>query len=95
MDTINATALEAPHPYFPVDATLPGFIANTISGPMLVVYFAAGSGAILSTAFAILSRANPNLSRKDVSIALWFTLCGFIHFFFEGIAPLPFLCGET
>lgn len=88
---MNATEspLEALHPFFPLGVVLSDYVANTINGPLLVGYFAAGSAAILTTAYAIVSHVNPNLSGKNIWTALWFTLCGCIHFFFEGKSSMP------
>jgi cholestenol delta-isomerase len=80
---INATG-EAMHLYVPQEMDLPGYAPNTINGPLLVSYFVAGNGAIATIAYTFLSRVNPSLSRNDMLGSLWFTLCGFIHFFFEG-----------
>ena len=84
MGNVTETLVEGNHPYFPLGVELQDFAPNTISGPVLVAYFAAGSSAILATAFALLSRTSPSLRRKDVATALWFTLSGCIHLFFEG-----------
>lgn len=76
--------LEALHPFYPLGAALPSYVPNTIPGPILVAYFAAGTVAIFSTTYALISRVRPGLSAKETWAALWFTLCGCIHLFFEG-----------
>lgn len=73
------------HPYFPLGIAMPGYAPNTMTSPALVACFAAGSGALLTSAYAIISRVRPGLGRGDMFAALWFVLCTFIHFFFEGI----------
>ncbi|KFH48197.1 3-beta-hydroxysteroid-Delta(8),Delta(7)-isomerase-like protein [Hapsidospora chrysogenum ATCC 11550] len=80
----SSATLKGEHPYFPPSAVLPGYAVNTMDAATLVACFVAGSGAILTTAYTIISRARPGLARSDILAALWFVLCGFIHFFFEG-----------
>ena len=75
------------HPYFPLGTAMPDYLANHLSGPELVAYFAAGSGAILGTALLIIQGTRPGLRTCEIATALWFVLCGFIHFFFEGEHP--------
>lgn len=82
--SILETVVSADHPYFPLGTLMTNFTPNTIASPTLVLYFALGSGAILGTAYAIIKSARPSLSLSETSTALWFVLCGFIHFFFEG-----------
>ncbi|KAI6780231.1 3-beta-hydroxysteroid-Delta(8) [Emericellopsis cladophorae] len=77
-------AMEAPHPYFPLGVPLPAYIANEFNGPQLVGVFAAGASVILGAAFLIINRVRPTLRKTEIFTALWFVLCGFIHFFFEG-----------
>ncbi|KAJ9150792.1 3-beta-hydroxysteroid-Delta(8), Delta(7)-isomerase 2 [Pleurostoma richardsiae] len=74
----------AHHPYYPLDAVVPGYVANSISTPALIASFAAGCTVILSSACRLVQKKNPSLPRGEVAAALWFILCGFIHFFFEG-----------
>ncbi|KAL1881467.1 hypothetical protein VTK73DRAFT_3529 [Phialemonium thermophilum] len=77
-DTINI------HPYHPVGVEIPGYLANSLPVRTLLVSFFTGCAVILGTAFYFLQWKRPNLSRGDVLTGLWFALCGFIHFFFEG-----------
>ncbi|KAF9880073.1 emopamil binding protein [Colletotrichum karsti] len=72
------------HPYFPLDTMLPGYAENKLGALALCSTFAAGTVAILAPTYKIIRRTNPNLSNGEVATALWFVLCGFIHFFFEG-----------
>ncbi|KAF4835018.1 3-beta-hydroxysteroid-Delta(8),Delta(7)-isomerase [Colletotrichum tropicale] len=79
---INATM--PLHPYFPLDAPLKGYVENKLGALALCSTFAAGTIAILAPTYNIIRRTNPRLSNGEVATALWFVLCGFIHFFFEG-----------
>ncbi|KAK0661168.1 putative 3-beta-hydroxysteroid-Delta(8),Delta(7)-isomerase [Cercophora samala] len=72
------------HPYYPVDATVPFYVANTT--PLLTILF---SFAGLIAGFVVLCIAvskyvNPKLRRSDVAVIAWFAVCGFLHLFFEG-----------
>ncbi|KAK1624369.1 emopamil binding protein [Colletotrichum phormii] len=72
------------HPYFPAEAVLPGYVANTFGAHALRGMFAAGATAILVPTYRIIKRTRPNLPNGEVATALWFTLSAFIHLFFEG-----------
>ncbi|TQN70203.1 3-beta-hydroxysteroid-Delta(8),Delta(7)-isomerase [Colletotrichum shisoi] len=72
------------HPYYPSDAILPGYVANTFSAHELRAIFAAGATAILVPTYRLIKKTRPNLPNGEVATALWFTLSAFIHFFFEG-----------
>lgn len=81
-DPLNASVA---HPYFPVNAELPNYMANSLSVPVLLASFAIGAGAILSGTQLIVTKARPSISIADLSTAMWLGLCGFIHLFFEGM----------
>lgn len=81
MNTSDPTTL---HPYHPVAAEIPSYLANTLSVPTLLATFFTGCAAILGTAYKLIKWRQPSLSRGNMATALWFTLCGFIHLFFEG-----------
>lgn len=87
MASVAASAtdvLNAAHPYFPVEAVIANYIPNTYSVPALLGMFAAGTGAILGATYLGLSQFMPRVKKGDKFTILWFILCGFIHFFFEG-----------
>jgi hypothetical protein len=75
------------HPYYPLGTVLPDYVANTISVPGLLACFAAGSGGILLSAYLIVKTTSRPLTFGQTLAMLWFVLCGFIHFFFEGKTP--------
>ncbi|KAH6673728.1 EBP domain-containing protein [Halenospora varia] len=74
------------HPYFPEGIPLSGekYVANDLGAVSLVLAFAVGCFLILGTSLVIACWVNPNLKTSDRALILWFTLCGMIHFFFEG-----------
>ena len=72
------------HPYYPKILVLPHYVAPTLTTvPLLGIFFSV-VGAILLASWAISKRYNSSLSIQHRLIYLWFVLCGFIHFFFEG-----------
>ena len=87
-DTILANAAgnvsAAFHPYYPPSAIITDYAANTLPTLTLLICFAAGCAAILTPTLILIRRTNPSLSNGEVATAMWFVLCGFIHFFFEG-----------
>lgn len=72
------------HPYFPSGVKLPGFTANTIPPLLLVGYFASGVAIICLMTYIIASHARPNIPNSKLATTMWFAVCAFIHFFFEG-----------
>ncbi|KAL0944845.1 3-beta-hydroxysteroid-delta -isomerase [Colletotrichum truncatum] len=72
------------HPYHPLDASLPGYAENKLDALAICSAFAAGTITILAPTYKIIRRSNPSLPNGELATALWFVLCGFIHFFFEG-----------
>lgn len=72
------------HPYFPAGVEIPGYVANSLPLPMLLSSFFIGIAAIWATTYVLVTRTRPGISRSDIAVALWFGMCGCIHFFFEG-----------
>lgn len=72
------------HPYFPLGSDLPGYTANTIPALLLVGYFASGVAVIFLATYLVVKYARPNISNGKLATTMWFVLCTFIHFFFEG-----------
>ncbi|KAL2006494.1 hypothetical protein VTN00DRAFT_9162 [Thermoascus crustaceus] len=84
MVTANGTQSHPPHPYYPIDAEIVGYLANEYSVLTLLVCFSAGCAGVLGTALAIASRFRPSMSTADKLAVLWFVLSGTLHSFFEG-----------
>lgn len=68
-DTVN------PHPFYPIDANVVGYLANEWSVPKLLGVFFAGCGVELSITLLIVNRFNPRLSKSDKAALLWFVVC--------------------
>ena len=72
----NVTKLaQPPHPFYPIEANVVGYLANEYSVLKLLGLFAAGCTAVLGSALAVANTYNPTLSRGDKASILWFVLC--------------------
>ncbi|KAF2143541.1 uncharacterized protein K452DRAFT_267682 [Aplosporella prunicola CBS 121167] len=80
--TVNASS--PLHPYYPLGVVIPSYVTNSLSTPALLAIFATGCAAILLPTYLLIQTKRPGVSNTETAIALWFILCGFIHFFFEG-----------
>lgn len=63
-----------PHPFYPLEANIVGYLANKWSVPMLLGVFALGWVVILGTTSMLVKRHNPMLSSVDKASILWFVL---------------------
>ena len=73
----NATkTVQNPHPFYPLEANIVGYLANQYSTLTLLGIFAAGCLSILGTAHLLVGRLNPRLPKGDKAVLLWFILCG-------------------
>ncbi|KAF1952268.1 EBDP4, emopamil-binding protein [Byssothecium circinans] len=81
----NLTTPSLPlHPYYPIEAQIVGYVANKWNTFELCSLFATGCAVIFSITYMIVKKVRPNVSVSDLTVILWFVLCGFIHLFFEG-----------
>lgn len=79
----NATTL-LPNPYYPLDSTIPGYLANTTSVPVLLTAFFGACLALFSSTHIISKKLQPTLTNLELLTIMWFVLSGSIHIFFEG-----------
>lgn len=63
------------HPYYPVDARIPGYSPNEASLLTILASAAAASAALLGATLAGISLTRPNLRKADRVAILWFVLC--------------------
>ena len=63
-----------PHPFYPQEANIIGYVANEWSVPTLLGLFAAGWVVILGTTNTLVKNYNPGLSSGDKAALLWFVL---------------------
>ena len=78
MDTLNSMAkgtAKVPHPFYPLEANIVGYLANDWTYVELLTSFAAGWVVILGTTQLVVRRFNPNLSLWERAIICWFILC--------------------
>ncbi|KAF5604095.1 emopamil-binding protein [Fusarium pseudocircinatum] len=85
VESVNATAKMPLHPFWPLNAALPQYAANTLSSRALVASFVVGASAILGVTLSLIQQSRRKLSKTEIFMTLWFALCGCIHLFFEGI----------
>ncbi|KAF4457630.1 putative emopamil-binding protein (phenylalkylamine Ca2+ antagonist binding protein) [Fusarium austroafricanum] len=72
------------HPYFPVDAVIPGYTPNSTPVVELISTFGAIVGAVVGVTIWQTTRPPKPIRLIDQFAAAWFALCGFLHIFFEG-----------
>lgn len=75
MAAVDGKLSHPPHPYYPPEAELIGYLENEYSVLKLLVYFAAGCVGILGSTLAIVTRIRPSMNRADQLAILWFVLC--------------------
>src|ERR1700761_6579616 len=76
---VTASKMASPlHPYYPTEIEIVGYLANTMSVPMLLASFAGGCAVIFSITYLIVKRVRPSTSNGELATILWFVLCGFI-----------------
>ena len=91
--------IQPPHPFYPLEANVIGYLANDYSVIQLLGIFALTCVVLLGGSFLLVKRYGRRLTAKDEATVLWFTLCmrlafsaspalilsgGAIHLFFEG-----------
>ena len=72
---INAT--RPPHPFYPVEANIVGYLANEASVPQLLSTFGAGCMVVLGTTLALVRGHRPKLSTGEQAAILWNVLSRF------------------
>ena len=73
---MNDTAIpHPPHPYYPLEAEIVGYLANEYSMPKLLSLFAAGCFVILSAASLVTQRTRPSIPTSELAVVMWFVLC--------------------
>ena len=75
----NSTKLShPPHPFYPIETELVGYLANDWSVTTLLGVFAAGWAVILTITNALIKRHNPSLPAGEKAAIMWFVLCACI-----------------
>ena len=74
MDTIARNLTQMPHPFYPIEANIVGYLANQWSVPTLLSAFASGLVFTLGTTLVLVQRHKPNLPSMEKATILWFVL---------------------
>lgn len=69
------SAETAPHPYYPLDAPIHGYVANEAPLLSLLTTASVGAAALLGATLGLVSLLRPSLTRADRLAILWFVLC--------------------
>lgn len=64
-----------PHPYYPLDAQITGYVANEATILKLLGVASIVAIALLGTTFTLVTMARPSLNKADRLAILWFVLC--------------------
>ncbi|KAF5561208.1 emopamil-binding protein [Fusarium phyllophilum] len=72
IESVNATAKIPLHPFWPLNAALPQYAANTLSSRALVASFVVGASAILAVTLSLIQQSCRKLSKME----MFMTLCG-------------------
>ena len=67
----NASKLvHPPHPYYPLDASIVGYLANETSVPHLLTVFFGACAALFTTTYFVAKRIQPTLSAAELVLSL-------------------------
>lgn len=80
----SLTTVYAPHPYYPLEIEITGYLANQYGVPTLITLFAIGCAGIFTLTHIVVTHIRPGLPTSELLTILWFVLSGCIHAFFEG-----------
>lgn len=82
MDTFKNATLP-PHPFYPVEANIVGYLANEATVLQLLGTFGAGCVVVLAITLALVKGHNPNLHAQDKAAVLWNVLSRLAKTLFE------------
>lgn len=66
---------EHPHPFYPIDANIVGYLANEWSVPALLGVFFAGCAVEIGITLALVNKFRPVLRSGDKAALMWFVVC--------------------
>nr|OQO26760.1 hypothetical protein B0A51_05644 [Rachicladosporium sp. CCFEE 5018] len=90
---LNKTAnsvLYPPHPYYPLDALVNGYVENKDGVPYLLTLFFGACAILFTATYFVGQSVTPKLNRVELFSTMWFVLSGAIHLIFEGYYALNF-----
>ena len=67
--------MNPPHPFYPLEANIIGYVANPWSVLQLLGTFFAGCAVILGVTLVLVKGQNPNLVGREKAAILWFVVC--------------------
>lgn len=70
-----AEMVQPPHPFYPLEANIIGYLANDRSVLGLLGLFALGNAVLLGTTFALVNSYKPSLPLREKATVMWFVLC--------------------
>lgn len=77
MDNFILNVTKPPHPFYPVEANIVGYLANEATVLQLLGAFGAGCVVILGTTLALVRGHNPTLPSIEKAAILWNVLSRF------------------
>lgn len=63
-----------PHPYYPLEVEITGYLANEWSVPVLLGIFFAGCAILFSSTYIVIKRVHPTMPRGEMWAVMWFVL---------------------
>jgi cholestenol delta-isomerase len=75
MAKLTSVLSHPPHPYYPLEVEIVGYLANEQSVPMLLGLFGGTVLGIFAVTLLIVRLAHPNLQSTEKTTILWFVLC--------------------
>ncbi|KAK6429231.1 hypothetical protein LTR95_014621 [Oleoguttula sp. CCFEE 5521] len=85
-----SSVLYPPHPYYPLDALVNGYVENKDGVPYLLTLFFGACAILFTATYFVGQSVTPKLNRVELFSTMWFVLSGAIHLIFEGYYALNF-----
>ncbi|KAJ5095242.1 EBDP4 emopamil-binding protein [Penicillium argentinense] len=73
-----------PHPYYPLNLKVVGYVPNEWTSLTLVSIFASACAITFLAVYTLTMKVHPKVSRSDLWTIMWFVLSGSIHLILEG-----------
>lgn len=71
----NATKIShPPHPYYPLEVEITGYLANEWPVLTLLSIFFAGCTILFSATYVVVKKIHPRLSKGELFTIMWFVL---------------------
>ena len=73
----NNVPSKIPHPYYPLEVEIVGYLANEWSVPLLLGVFFSGCAVLAVFTHVCATKQNPHLRKSEITTIMWFVLCAF------------------